>query len=36
MIPNELIQFAALILSIGVIGIGIAGILWFLTLIAEE
>ena len=35
-IPAELIAFAVLIISIGMAGIAISGILWVLTQIAED
>jgi hypothetical protein len=35
-IPSGLIAFSVLIVSIGMIGIAISGILWVLTQIAED
>ena len=35
-IPAELIAFAVLIISIGMAGIAVSGILWVLTQIAED
>ena len=35
-IPAELITMCVLILSIGMVGIAISGILWVLTQIAED
>jgi hypothetical protein len=35
-IPPDLITFCVLIMSIGMVGIAISGILWVLTQIAED
>lgn len=35
-LPYELIQFAVLMLSIGLVGIGIAGLLWFFNRVLGE
>ena len=35
-IPDQLITFATLLVSIGVVCIGICGVIWVLTQIAED
>jgi hypothetical protein len=35
-IPADLIAFCVLVMSIGMVGIAISGILWVLTQIAED